>query len=78
MKVMPKTLAFGFHKVGVPSKVKIVNVINPAANQQSITLGNMTTSGGEFGFDPSTTTCVNGAALQSGNRCKIGIIFTAS
>ncbi len=78
MVTRPKGIAYGIHKVATTSKPRIVTVVNPLKNKQSLTLGTITTSGGQFTIDPTTTTCVNGAILAMGSRCKVGIIFNPS
>jgi len=78
MVTRPKGIAYGLHKVATTSKPRIVTVVNPLRNKRSLTLGTITTSGGQFTIDPTTTTCVNGAILAMGARCKVGIIFNPS
>jgi subtilase family serine protease len=76
MTVMPNGMSFGIHKLGSISKARIVTVINPKKNKQTITLSSITTTGSEFTVDPETTTCLSGQAISQGSRCKVAVIFS--
>ena len=45
MTVMPVGMSFGLHKLGTVSKARIVTVVNPKRNKQTITLSSITTTG---------------------------------
>ena len=75
MNVTPIGISFGIHKVGSATRPRIVRVVNPRKNKQSMTLGSISTSGTGFTVDPTTTTCQNNAVLSEGGHCNVGIIF---
>jgi kumamolisin len=78
MTVMPVGMSFGLHKLGTVSKARIVTVVNPKRNKQTITLSSITTTGTEFTIDPETTTCLSGQVINQGSRCKVAVIFSPS
>jgi subtilase family serine protease len=76
MTVMPIGMSFGLHKLGTASRARIVTVINPKKNKQTITISSITTTGNQFTIDPTTTTCLSGQVINQGSRCKVAVIFS--
>jgi Thaumatin family/Abnormal spindle-like microcephaly-assoc'd, ASPM-SPD-2-Hydin len=77
MTVLPKVIGFGVHKVGSSTKPRIVTVVNPLRNKQSMAISGISTTTTEFTIDSGkTTTCTTSTTLKRGGRCKVGIIFS--
>lgn len=81
-KVGPQGLvAFGNQSKGVASAAQLVSVTN--TGNSSMILTNVVVTGpnaADFKIDNATTTCIltSGASLNSGQTCRIGVIFTPS
>jgi len=80
--VAPNPLEFQSLKIGRPSALRILVVINPA-NQKApaaivgfaIGTENGTGAPADFIVNPSRSTCVPGLVLAAGKSCRIAVAF---
>jgi hypothetical protein len=72
-------LAFGNQGKGIASATQLVTVSNTGNNTMTLTNAEIVGADeGDFKIDATTTTCIltQGTELDSGQSCRIGVIFT--